>query len=124
MLCLIWQTVYELATFCHAHRNELKSRLLLLSLEWPSTWNPLKRANLSANERQQLEGFSCLKARCFKPADRAMLLAAIRHEWGSEAKFDAFVRSDLVTVLEASKAQYMRQLVTVAGESVQLLLGD
>ena len=53
-----------------------------------------------------------------------MLLGAIRREWTSEAAFDKFVRTELLEVLEASKAQYMQQLASVAGESVQLLLGD
>ena len=35
----LW-TVYELATFCRMHEGRLESRLLLLSLDWPSTLHP------------------------------------------------------------------------------------
>ena len=119
----LW-TVYELATFCKAHRTNLKSRLLLLSLEWPSTWSPLKSAQLTAEERTQLTSFSCHEAQCYKPSDRADLLGKIRTEWGSEEEFDAFVHTELVEVLARSKEQYVRRLASVAGESLQLLLGD
>lgn len=119
----LW-TVYELASFCRAHRGQLKARLLLLSLEWPSSWSPFKTAKLSADERQRLEHFSCLEAHCYKPADRADLLATIRREWGSEAAFDAFVHTELLEVLAASKAQHVHKLAGVASESAQLMLGD
>ena len=119
----LW-TVYELATFCKLHRNNLKSRLLLLSLEWPSTLSPAKTSQLTRAERAQLQSFSCVTAQCYKPSDRADLLAKIRAEWTSEANFDAFVHNEVLEVLELSKQQYTRQLATVATESVQLLLGD
>ena len=91
--------VYELATFCRAHRADLRARLLLLSLRWPSTLQPFKRAELSAREEAWLANFSCLQARCYKPSDRARLLAAIRDQWRSEAAFDHFVRTELLQVL-------------------------
>ena len=52
-----------------------------------------------------LRDFSCLKAQCYKPADRAFLLERIREEWGSEAQFDRFVREDLLEVMVQSKRQ-------------------
>jgi hypothetical protein len=116
--------VYELASFCRVHRGMLSRRLVLFSLEWPSTWSPLKSASLSQSERRQLTDFSCLTAQCFKPADRANLLAAIRREWGEESKFDEFVHTELLEILEKSKASYMHQLTNKAAESLQLLLGD
>ncbi len=54
--------VYELASFCRAHRGLLKGRLLLLSLDWPSTWSLFKTASLTRAERQQLKSFSCLRS--------------------------------------------------------------
>jgi len=87
-------------------------------------WRLFKTASLTATERQRLTSFSCVTAQCYKPADRADLLGAIRREWGSEEKVDEFVRMGLVEMLEASKVRCMRQLAMVAGESVQLLLGD
>lgn len=63
-----------------------------------------------------------MTAQCYKPSDRAMLLGAIRSEWG--ARRPSFVQTELLEVLQASKEQYTQQLASVAGESVQLLLGD
>ena len=119
----LW-AVYELATFCKAHRTTLRSRLLLLSLEWPSSLHPLKRGELSAREEAWLEGFSCLHAQCYKPSDRARLLANIRAQWGSEAAFDRFVRADLLQVLRESKALYQQRLRTIAAQSFELVFGD
>ena len=119
----LW-TVYELASFCREHRGKLRARLLLLSLEWSSTWSVLKTSRLSADERQRLESFCCLDAQCYKPSDRAELLSTIRREWGSEDAFDAFVRTELLEVLQVSKEQYMSQMAGVAMGSAQLMLGD
>ena len=61
---------------------------------------------------------------CFKPADKATVLAAIRDEWGSEENFDNFVQDELPRILEASKQRYSRQLLMVAMRSLEHLLGD
>jgi hypothetical protein len=119
----LW-TVYELATFCRAHRNRLRSKLVMISVEWPSSLSPLKRGGLSAREERWLEGFSCLHARCYKPSDRARLLGNIRAQWGSEGAFDTFVRTELLEVMRESKAVYERQLWSVAAESFELVFGD
>ena len=112
--------VYELATFCKAHRNILENKLLLLSLEWPSSLNPFKREALSEREKSWFANFSCLQAKCYKPSDRAMLLAAIRAKWGSEEDFDRFVRTDLLEVMRESKARFRRQLRDVAAQSFDM----
>ena len=117
--------VYELATFCKRHAGaELRRRLLLLSLEWPGVLAPWKRQELSAAEEGWLQRFRCVHAKCFKPSDRAMLLARIRDEWGSEEAFDEFVRTELREVMMQSKAQYQRQMSSVAADSFDLLFGD
>ena len=116
--------VFELATFCRAHRADLRAQLLLLSLQWPGTLQPFKRAELSAREEAWIANFSCLQARCYKPSDRARLLAAIRDQWQSEASFDHFVRTELLQVLRDSKAVYQKQLAQVAAQSFELVFGD
>ena len=68
--------------------------------------------------------FSCLDAKCYKPSDRAMLLAKIRDEWGSEEEFDEFVRTELVDALSVSKAEYQGQLLRIVAESIELIMGD
>ena len=116
--------VYELATFCRMHTADLSSRLLLLSIKWPSALSPFKRGALSSEEVGWLDGFRCLQAKCFKPADRAMLLGRIREEWGSEAAFDTFVRTELKAVMAQSKRRYQQRILTVAGEAFELIFGD
>ena len=119
----LW-TVYELATFCKANAGQLRSKLLLLSLEWPSSLHPCKRGSLSDKEEAWLAGFSCVRAECYKPSDRARLLGAIREQWGSEGAFDAFVRTELLGVMRESKAVYKQQLLSVALRSLELVMGD
>lgn len=119
----LW-TVYELATFCRQHTGQLDGRLLLLSLEWPSTINPFKQQSLDGRELSWLKNFSCLDARCYKPSDRAMLLGFIEKEWESTDRFDAFVRTKLLQVLAQSKLSYQGQLGRVAQESFQLVFSD
>ena len=105
------------------HKADLQSRLLLLSIEWPSSLSPFKRGALSKRERGWLREFSCLKAQCYKPADRAMLLAKIREEWKSEAAFDEFVRTELYNVLVQSKMQYQQRILNIAGNAFELIFG-
>ena len=47
------------------------SKMLLLSLDWPSSFWPFKRTGLTEKEEEWITNFSCRDARCFKPADRA-----------------------------------------------------
>ena len=128
----LW-TVYELATFCRAHRDVLRSKLVMISVEWPSSLSPLKRpsslsplkrAGLSAREEGWLAGFSCVNARCYKPSDGARLLGNIRAQWGSEGAFDTFVRTELLEVMRESKAVYEQQLWNLAAQSFELVFGE
>ena len=82
------------------------------------------KASLDASELGSLDRFSCRAAQCYKPADRAFILKHIREEWGSEEAFDTFVHTELRAVMVQSKAQYQRQMSTVAADSVDLLFGD
>ena len=116
--------VYELATFCKMHRNDLQTKLLLLSIHWPSSLYPFKRGALSRKEIGWLQNFSCLHAQCYKPADRAMLMERIREEWESEEAFDKFVREDLLEVMVQSKRQYQHRILNVAGHAFELIFGD
>ena len=119
--------VYELATFTKMHgmhKSDAPSgTLLLLSLQWPSSFWPFKGKTMSADERKWFSEFDCRKAGCFKPADRAFVLAAIRDDFGSEEAFDMFVRTQLPKVLERSKRQYSSQLWNVAKEVGDLVFG-
>ena len=99
-------------------------RLLLLSLEWPSTLNPCKQKELTGAEAEMIAGFSCLKAQCYKPSDRAMLLRKIREQWDSEQEFDRFVQTELVRVIAESKAIYQGQLRANAVQSFEYVFGD
>ena len=86
--------VYELATFCRMHNDpSLYSRLLLLSPEWPSVFNPFKSAPLSEEELAPLTSFRQADVQCAMPRDRAIVLDAIRREWGTEDRFELFVRT-------------------------------
>eukprot|EP00286_Rhodomonas_abbreviata_P021489 CAMPEP_0181293684 /NCGR_PEP_ID=MMETSP1101-20121128/3194_1 /TAXON_ID=46948 /ORGANISM="Rhodomonas abbreviata, Strain Caron Lab Isolate" /LENGTH=908 /DNA_ID=CAMNT_0023398283 /DNA_START=100 /DNA_END=2826 /DNA_ORIENTATION=+ len=111
--------VYELAVFTRAKPDGL----LLLSLDWPSALHPFKRPQLSHEERELLSTFSCRQAECFLPRDRATVLQAIRDAFGSEERFDAYVRNELPAVLERSKAEYCSRLTHVAAESLALVFG-
>ena len=76
--CCFHRCVYELATFCKAHKDELSKRLLLLSISWASVLSPFKDPELTGEERDAFRNFHCRDARCFKPSDRAYVLKAIR----------------------------------------------
>ena len=92
--------------------------------EWPSTLNPCKQKELTGAEAEMIAGFSCLKAQCYKPSDRAMLLRKIREQWGSEQEFDRFVQTELVRVIAESKAVYQGQLRANAAQSFEYVFGD
>ena len=115
--------MYELATFCRMHKDHLDSRLLLLSPKWPSVFNPLESSRLSEEELALLTGFRLADVECAKPADRAIVLDAIRSEWVSEAAFEDFVRTQLPPVLAASKQRYSRQVAIVAGRAFGMAFG-
>ena len=115
--------MYELATFCRMHKGHLDSRLLLLSLTWPSVFNPLKSSRLSEEELAPLTGFRLADVQCAMPRDRAIMLDALRREWGSEAPFEDFVRTQLPQVLAASKQRYSRQMASVAGRAFGMAFG-
>ena len=98
--------VYELATFCKYWSGpELSSRLVLLSLNWRFC-STFFHPELTEEELGWLTSFSCRKARCFKPIDRADVLAAIREQWESEEQFDKFVREELPKVFRANKRKH------------------
>ena len=103
---------------------ELSRRMLILSLDWPSSFSCAKVATLNDTERKWLEEFRCReKAECFKPSDRATVLACIRAEWGSEEKFDEFVQTRLVEVFEHSKQLYQAKLRKTASHSLEMAFG-
>ena len=119
--------MYELAVFTRDNGMHLPgtahSKLLLLSLDWPSSLNPFKRPRLSEHEKKLITNFSCRDADCFMPRDRATVLAAIREKFGSEAAFDQFVRTHLPAVLERSKREYSSNLLNVAADALERSFG-
>ena len=116
-------SVYELAAFCRRHRNDLKNRLLLFSLDWPTSLCSYVPVTIH-QEAEWLRNFSCETAHCFKPIDRATVLNFIRQEWGSEQAFDDFVHNELPNVLRASKRRYVRTFRNEVFNTIDLVLGD
>jgi len=116
--------VYELATFTKKHDGKaLHEKLLLFSLEWPTIFS-LRRSNaLSERERKWFTNFSCTKVECFKPADRAKVMAEIRATWGSEEAFDTYVQEQLPRIMEDSKRRYARQWLHVASRTLEHTFG-
>ena len=123
----IW-CVYELASFCQKHRGDkLHEKLVLVSLEWPSSLSPLKAffsPGLTDEERAPLTSFCCREAEAFKPCDRATVLAAVREKFGSEAAFDTLVRTELVEVLKESKIRYSTKAMQTMSDTLELTFGD
>ena len=115
--------VYELAVFCRLHEGELKRRLRLLSFEWPSAWNLCQNDSLTEAERGWLLHFECEQAQCDRPADRALVLASIRKDWGSTVAFDEFVQNELVEVLAESKRAHRGRVAFIVQESLEALFG-
>ena len=106
----------------------LSRRILMLSLNWPGSLSCSKVAGLTEKEEGWLKHFRCRKAKCFKPSDRATVLAAIRAEWGTkdesgEAVFDAFVQTTLVEIFAKSKQAYQKQLARTMYHSFELSFG-
>ena len=132
--------MYELATFCRDKQRsgvDVQDHLLLLSLEWPTPLDPRKVATLTTEEEERLEKFSCLNVQCTKPADRQIVLAAIRKNWREhpetkkevEAKdaywvFDTFVKTELRKVLLKSKASYATYAMTEFSQQFALFFGS
>ena len=116
--------MYEVATFCKAHKADLDRRLIMLSTEWPAVFSPFKHAGLSEAELQPLRDFHCREARCFKPSDRGYVLQAIREEWGSEAALDQYVQTELPPILAACKRQYSMLLVNVTLQNIEYMVGE
>jgi len=119
--------VYELASFTKKHgmheSDSPSGKLLLLSLDWPSSFSPLKRARVSEAELDWIRNFSCRDAQCFKPADRAFVLESIRNDFGSETAFDTFVRTHLPALLERSKREYAEKVLSAGSEAGNLIFG-
>ena len=86
--------------------------------------SPFKSAELSEGELQQLYEFRCQDARCFKPADRAYVMAAIVEEFGSEAAFDLYVRKELPGILAECKKRYSRLLQTIGAQNLEHIAGE
>ena len=86
--------------------------------------SPFKARELTQAEQGAFRDFSCRDARCFKPADRAYVLKAIRNEWGSEAIFDDYVRTSLPQVLAESKRAYSSLLWRVLLRNLEHMAGD
>ena len=114
--------VYELATFSKIQGDAVHQKLLLFSLEWPN-FSLRHSSALSECEREWFTSFSCLKVDCFKPEDRATVMAEIRESWGSEEAFDSYVQSELPRIMEESKRRYARQLLTVALRTLENTFG-
>ena len=105
------------------HKDHLDERLLLLSPTWPSVFNPFKSARLTEEELKPLINFSLAEVQCAMPRDRAIVLDAIRHEWGSGVAFEVFVRTELPKLLATSKHLYTEQMARVATEAFQMAFG-
>jgi hypothetical protein len=116
--------VYELATFCKEHKHDLSQRLLLLSIDWAPLLSPFKDPELTDEERNAFRDFHCRDARCFKPADRAYVLQAIRNEWGSEEAFDRYVQTELPEILAASKRAYSQRFARLLQSNLEHMFGD
>ncbi len=112
----LW-TTFELATYCKVHQGQLEDRLFFVSLKWATTWRIswlFQRVELDQFEIEQLTKYSCLDADCFMPADRVVVLAAIRKTWGSEQNFDNFVKTELSELVRKGKEEFMwRSLYTI-----------
>jgi hypothetical protein len=108
-LTRLW-TTFELATYCKVHQGHLEDRLFFLSLKWANSLSIMwlfRRVQLDESEVSQLARYSCLDAECCMPADRVLVLAAIRKTWGSEDNFDNFVRKELPEIFRKGKEEFM-----------------
>jgi hypothetical protein len=128
-LSRLW-CVFELATFCRAHGMHADGfhaeheKLLLVSPSWPRLYRPCMSAALTDEEQSLLETFDCRKASCFKPVDRGAVLQQVRDGWGSEERFNTFVRTKLPRIFAASKKRYFQRLPHAVAAAVDSVLGD
>ena len=109
-----------------ALHSYLDDDLLLLSPHWNAArgLQCCETTELTTEELEAVQNFRCRDARTFKPGDRAIVLAAIRADWGSEEAFDEFVHTKLPKVYEGSKKRYSRQLWSAVEDSLQLVFSD
>ena len=118
--------VYELATFCRRYcdgplRSYLEQDLMIMSGSW--SWNPCSRGFLTEEESKAIRSFRCRDARTLRPNDRAILLAYIRRDWGSEDAFDNFVRAELPLILADSKQRQSKRMSKLVNEHIDLAFG-
>ena len=83
-----------------------------------------KDPELTDEEHAAFRDFRCRDARCFKPADRAYVLKAIRNEWGTEEAFDRYVQTELPKILAVSKRAYSERLVRLLQSNLDHMFGD
>lgn len=118
-LSRLW-CVYELATFS---RHKPKDKLLLLSLDWPSSTAMSPSIGLSHDEEKLLRNFRCREAKCFLPADRVLLLREIREDFGSEEAFDEYVNTVLPEVMSKGKRRYFKSFSRARNSALHLVFG-
>lgn len=116
--------VYELAVFCKMH-EDVEERLFILSLDWQRKRFTCGGGNYQLTEAEigVFTSFSCTNVYCSKPADRAFVLNEIRENWGSESKFDTYVREVLPDIMMRSKKKFYDQTSTVMAHVFDLSFG-
>jgi hypothetical protein len=114
--------LFELATWCHEHWDNLDGKLFLASLDWDHFASAYKTAELSEEESDMLTEFSLDNVRSFKVADQADVLAAIRKRWGTEEAFEAFVQTKLPKIFCKCKRQYYGMVQNAAIETLEKAL--
>jgi hypothetical protein len=94
--------------------------LKFLALDWSPWWHPANMTGpvaLSPEEQRLLLGFRCSDAKCWRRADREIVLGLICEAWGSEDAFDAYVREQLPAILLKAKQEYYTQARSVMWDS-------
>lgn len=66
----------------------------------------LRSDSLSPEEQRALSTYKCASADFYKREDQDVVLEKIRVAWGSEEKFDAFVRDVLAQQLAEGKRRF------------------
>ena len=116
--------MYEIATFCKANRGKLHEKLILLSLEWPSVFQPWGSAALTESDLAPLRTFHCRDARCYKASDRGAVMKAIYQEFGTAEAFDQYVQRELPPILAECKQQYRSLLSRLIAKNLEYVFGD
>jgi hypothetical protein len=111
--------VFELALWCDEYRSTLDEKLFLVSTEWEHFASPFKSRCLSEKELAPLRVFRLDNLKAFRPCDRADVVATIVKRWGSEAKFEQFVRMELPTILAECRKRYYGLLQRIAGDVLE-----